>query len=337
MQYNIHDITFQVRSEDPRIGLVIRDTLRYFGFLESSKTSSKPIISLTITVSEPLPSVPPDACEATQFNNRLTAWRAGKRIYLSDAHSWAQLETASGTGIGTISPLLLDHPHTLHWTVYGLLIFSLLILLHYRNLFSMHAAALVRKGRGVLFVAASGCGKSTMAYSLVRQGWQYLSDDLILLRAGDAHVEAFSFRKVFALNREAQELFPELTSIAETQPGDDEKVYLSMDLLYPSQEHNRCVPKVLIFPEIVDASRSQFVSIGKAEAMRYLLEQSGLLMLEPNLVPGHMALLGRLLAQTQHYRLMAGRDLKKEPLLIGSILENILSNVPSDGLSPIAD
>ncbi len=51
-----------------------------------------------------------------------------------------------------------------------------------RNEFlQLHAASLVRNGRGVIFAGTSGSGKSTIAAGLLARGWQYLSDEFALI------------------------------------------------------------------------------------------------------------------------------------------------------------
>ena len=49
---------------------------------------------------------------------------------------------------------------------------------HRSNLLFVHAAALCRDGRVVLITAPSGTGKSTTAWGLLHQGFDYLSDEL---------------------------------------------------------------------------------------------------------------------------------------------------------------
>jgi len=45
----------------------------------------------------------------------------------------------------------------------------------------IHAATLVRRGRGVVLAGSSGSGKSTLAAALLARGWQYLCDEFALV------------------------------------------------------------------------------------------------------------------------------------------------------------
>lgn len=50
-----------------------------------------------------------------------------------------------------------------------------------RDFLQLHAAGMVRDGVGVVLTGGSGSGKSTLAAALLARGWQYYSDELILI------------------------------------------------------------------------------------------------------------------------------------------------------------
>ena len=60
-------------------------------------------------------------------------------------------------------------------------IIGLIALRDFRYLIALHAAALVSADGALLLAGRSGCGKSTVSAALSSAGWQYLSDDTILL------------------------------------------------------------------------------------------------------------------------------------------------------------
>ena len=55
-----------------------------------------------------------------------------------------------------------------------------------RTVQMVHAGAVARDGRGVLFVGVGGRGKTTTALACARAGFQYLGDDLCAVEAGDS-------------------------------------------------------------------------------------------------------------------------------------------------------
>ena len=54
-----------------------------------------------------------------------------------------------------------------------------------RTLQMVHAGAVARNGRGVLFIGVGGRGKTTTALACARAGCQFLGDDLCVVEAGD--------------------------------------------------------------------------------------------------------------------------------------------------------
>jgi hypothetical protein len=56
---------------------------------------------------------------------------------------------------------------------------------------SLHAAAVARDGRLVLFAGPSGAGKTTLTLALLGAGWSYLTDDLAPVDRATGEVEPF--------------------------------------------------------------------------------------------------------------------------------------------------
>lgn len=54
-------------------------------------------------------------------------------------------------------------------------------LLKMHDIYLMHAACLVKDGRGILFAGRSGAGKTTLSIGLLSLGWHMVSDDEIFL------------------------------------------------------------------------------------------------------------------------------------------------------------
>jgi hypothetical protein len=73
----------------------------------------------------------------------------------------------------------------------------------------IHASAASRAGQLVVMPAMSGSGKSTTVAALVRAGWDYFTDELVLLDHRTLTVSAYP--KPIALNTGSWPLFPEAT------------------------------------------------------------------------------------------------------------------------------
>lgn len=72
----------------------------------------------------------------------------------------------------------------------------------------LHAGAVADRGRGVVIAGFSGSGKSTLVTSLVRAGFDYLTDERVAIDSADLTVSGFP--KPISLVRGSFEVFPEL-------------------------------------------------------------------------------------------------------------------------------
>ena len=203
------------------------------------------------------------------------------------------------------------------------MVLALFLLLRPHGFFPLHAAALAHDGDGVLLAASSDAGKSTTAFNLVRQGWQFLSDDSVLLRVNDEAVEAIAFRRNFGLDPDAEDRFPEIAAHWSTQLTDVDKRCIAMDALFPEQSADRCTPRLLLFPELTGESESVLAPLSKADALLKLVAQSALVSLSPAWTPEHLAALKRLVVQGPSFRLLAGRDLMDRPERIAELIRSV--------------
>lgn len=60
-----------------------------------------------------------------------------------------------------------------------------------RKYLLLHAASLVRDGRGVILAGSAGAGKSTLVAGLLARGWEYLCDEFALIDPGTLHLHPF--------------------------------------------------------------------------------------------------------------------------------------------------
>src|SRR4051812_15284133 len=134
---------------------------------------------------------------------------AGGGVCRTDGRTYFIEADGSTVRVGPDSPALIEV-----WTGRGLaasnaaasarLVFNASMTAMRRcGLYELHAAGAVEplSGAGVLFVGPSGSGKSTNATQLATAGWQYLSDDTLLISGAGERVEARALRRVFAVSR----------------------------------------------------------------------------------------------------------------------------------------
>lgn len=183
------------------------------------------------------------------------------------------------------------------------------------GLFELHAAGVVEPsgGGGFLVVGPSGSGKSTLATQLASAGWQYLSDDALLLRdGGGAGVEACALRREFAVTEQTVaagvlEGFEEL--LGEPAPFDPLKRRFKPHAVFPRGFSETCVPRAILFPSITNEPASRARRLTQAETMRGLLRMCPWACYDRPAAAAHLALLARLARQAAGFELHAGRDL----------------------------
>lgn len=114
----------------------------------------------------------------------LSSW---DRAYEDAARRQVYLERSGEMGAAISSDLIkIDCTHTVSLgTISESLCFEpCTSLLHLRGVASLHGATVCAQNKVVGFLAESGTGKSTLIAYLISKGFQFLSDDVIVLRNG---------------------------------------------------------------------------------------------------------------------------------------------------------
>lgn len=194
-------------------------------------------------------------------------------------------------------------------------------LFRYRGLYTIHAAALEKHGRGILISGNSGRGKTTSSLSLLRSGYRYLSDDQPLIQDAGTHVDVLPFPTKINVTQATIELFPELANVPDhvPHPGSRKWSFHAEDL-YPTSIGERCRPAMVLFPHVVDAHHSHLELLSKRRALELLLPQA-LLVFDPEVAGREFQVLAKLARQVDCYRLHFGRDIFDLPNLLTPLLE----------------
>src|SRR4029079_14645025 len=125
-----------------------------------------------------LPSSPP-----AFIQGELRGWPQRGGWLLLD-HSSELLVSADGTSI--TGEVALDGAHESAFFAQRTLLGALVIALRSHGVFHVHAGSVVDpNGVSVVIVGTAGAGKSTTTVALVRQGFRYLSDDVLFVRLVD--------------------------------------------------------------------------------------------------------------------------------------------------------
>jgi hypothetical protein len=182
------------------------------------------------------------------------------------------------------------------------------------GLFELHGAGVVEpaSGAGCLIVGPSGSGKSTLATQLASAGWQYLSDDSLLLYKLGAQVEARALRREFALTEptvEAGVLEGHEGRLNEPAPFDPLKRRFEPQAIFPKGFVESCRPRAVFFPVINPETTSRARRLSQAETMRRLIRMCPWACYDKPAAKSHLDVLAALARQAAGYELLAGEDL----------------------------
>jgi hypothetical protein len=187
------------------------------------------------------------------------------------------------------------------------------------GLYELHAAGAVEpaSGAGLLFVGPSGSGKSTNATQLASAGWQYLSDDTLLISDAGERVEARALRRVFAVSRPtvaSGALSGREEFLSKPTPFDPHKMRFEPQSIFPGGFRESCAPRMLFFPTLTRAPESSTRSLTQAEAMARLIRMCPWAGYDAPAARAHLGVLARLARQAEAHELCAGTDLLEDPL-----------------------
>jgi hypothetical protein len=310
-----------VLSDDPAVQDGIHSVLEYLGFKLVAGRGEVADVALRCSADPRAVRVPRGAQRVAEQRD-IQAWSSGWALYLSCTGHACRLDLSAG-----VAELVMPSPPALQRK--DIVTYALLLLLRRRRLYGLHASGVSRNGMGCLFVARSGSGKSTQAYSLVRQGWEYLGDDAILLRNRGDEVEALALRRDLCLDPALAHAFPELLIHQQEDPlAGKGKRRLPMPALHARSLIDGCAPRLLVFPEIVSAPVSRMKPLDPADALLRLVRESIVVALDPDVMGAHLTVLSRLICQTRSWRLLAGQDLKDHPELVAPLIEHARASCP---------
>jgi len=318
--YSLYEIIIGVKWEGEGVEEEIEQFFSPLPFVKRSGIANSVHIDLKFTTTDAPLDIPHSASGPFSCYD-LSIFEADGHVYLTDGLSIFQLQLEAGTGLVTLHRSFKEKPPL---SKYNFFLVGLIHLLSPWGFYDLHAAGLIRDGIGYLFLGESGSGKSSTALSLVHQGWHHVSDDALFLRPSADGIEVLSFRKHFYLDPVLSHQFPEIAPYLKgSAMGDHTKRFLDVEAVYPGRFRPSCIPKVLIYTQIVPQPVSKLIPIDKTTALIKLMRQSASLFFKRQAVNVHLEAMKRLVSQSYSYELLAGRDLYEEPERISEILSDL--------------
>jgi len=194
---------------------------------------------------------------------------------------------------------------------------SLAPLLRRHGYFLLHAFAAVKDGQALLLVGESGSGKTTTGLRLLLDGWQLLSNDVVLLQARPDGIYALATPDMVTIRPFTLQLLPELRRFLAYPPA-DQPVVLQAATLTDGRWASPAPVKTIYFPQITGDAHSTAAPLSRAVCLARLMEQS-IDQWDTAVFDPHFSLLQRLSQQAAPYTLRLGTDVDQfSRLLLGS-------------------
>jgi hypothetical protein len=174
--------------------------------------------------------------------------------------------------------------------------------------FSLHAAGLSLDGRGVLVPGSSGSGKSTLTVTLVRAGFDFLSDDTVFLQPTTEGIWVSGFPDEVDVTDTTVSMVPELAHLAHRslRPG-REKHGFRIEDVFDTTVVAGCRPVALVAPRLVEGVGPTLEPLSAGEALLQLMPN--VLLTDPKASQAHLDVLGELARTIPCYRFSPGSDL----------------------------
>ena len=189
------------------------------------------------------------------------------------------------------------------------------------GIFEIHSAAVIPPGdkQAILIAGPSGSGKSTLTSQLASCGWDYLSDDILLLLRDADEIRLNAFRRFFALTAEtiAAVQLPQLTLKA----GDlGVKARVTPEDHFQTSPVQQSTPHSIIFPGITSETQSKLVSLSPAGAMTRLLRLCPWASYDKPTSKEHLGVLGKLAHTVSAFDLLGGTDVLRAPKRVADMI-----------------
>jgi len=302
-EYCIEGVITRVRSTHPSLGESIREFLSHFHVEAPGLEARIEFDLLTDADDAGISAAPPEAESLCDLGFLRYRHKDRWRYVEAPAGGAAVADLDSRRAVVFVKLDALED----RWIVPHLLFFPLWVqMLKAEGLFPVHAAAVVKDGRGVLFPASSGSGKSVLSLSLVRAGHRLLGEDTVFLKRQASFVDIVGFPEKISLLPEAVDMFPDI-ELDEELRRSGRKIGLDAGKLYPGCLADRAPAAAIVFPELTDTTASTRTRMDKARALVRLLPYN-LLLLDPASSREHFATLADLVRQAECTLLQAGKD-----------------------------
>jgi hypothetical protein len=208
-------------------------------------------------------------------------------------------------------------PHFDWGRLEDVMMLTLATLLRPLGYFMIHAFAAVLNGKAVLLVGSRHSGKTTTGLNLVAHGWQFLGNDVILLRQSNAGIFALPSPGIVCVRPKSIPLLPQLRPIfSQITPNSlDGKYYFSPNKLIDEQLVEPAPIAIIGFPQVQSAPNTHLVRLPRAVALAHLMQES-VDSWDTATLEQHTSFLQKLTQQSDVFSLQLGQTMAQLPALL---------------------
>ncbi|MFQ3582018.1 hypothetical protein J8C06_09955 [Chloracidobacterium validum] len=317
-------LSFGVAGQSARQLSLVIETCRYLGLPEVAPEAAD------IILTDDRPNFP--------SHEKAGPWLAWKGLTVHRQNScltftYGAWQVVIDTARRLVTPIALapSGDALASYDCYAFLRLILLFLLRRLGWFELHGGACVHTGRGYIFVGASGSGKTSAVLGLLEAGWDYVSDDALLVRqvfsnqaAVDGAVSALyvrAGRALFSVTTDGLRRFPHLQPHAERRLQHVEKWIVDPAAIWSGRHEPVAQPDFLFFCQLRDAEETQLQPLPMADALARLMVSTPWLALDRDTAEAHLATYRKLIESCYSFTLLMGRDVLHCPSQLATYLD----------------
>ncbi len=187
---------------------------------------------------------------------------------------------------------------------------SLAPLLRRQRYFLVHAFAASKDGQCALIVGPTGSGKTTTGLALILQGWQLISNDIVLLEEQNGRIYALPTPGIVNIRPNSIKLLPQLRDVLANVTPVYGQYNLTGDALVDGQWSPPYPVTQLYFPFIEQRPHTTLHAQNRAVALARLMSES-MDRWDEETMSQHMTILQKLVRQASAYALHVGQNLSQ--------------------------
>jgi len=318
--YSIDNLCVRVEYEDKYSAEQIPSLLQALGFVNGKGILSKPKASVKFTsYDNHNEDIKLTLLSCLHSFGVLEFFQEKGFLYVTDGKSFLGVDLRTNSGLVLIHDSFWQKPLYLKAS---LLIIGFILLFWQYDFHELHAAGLAKEGKGLLIVGPSGSGKSSLTLSLVQAGWNYLTDDMLIIRHTRSGVEAFPLRRYFKVDKSIVAKYPELSRpLNKPLEFHGDEAYIYIDEVYGNQLSQRCIPRVIIFPKITHKEKSFIEPIKQSDAFINLFQTNCYgMFFDKHIARRRIDVIKELIYQADCYQMSVGLDLYENPEKVNELL-----------------